>query len=223
MLKNKVHPSWLPPLTTAIDPSLLTLIGNFLQEEAASGKVVYPPAEDVFSAFRMTPLSDVKVVILGQDPYHGEGQAHGLAFSVNQGVRIPPSLRNIYKELESEYGRPSPTHGYLTDWATQGVLLLNTSLTVEKANAGSHSKIGWQKITDAAIKIVSDHCPHVVFLLWGSHAQAKKPLIDESKHLILESVHPSPLSAYRGFFGCNHFLRANNFLESKGLPGIKWI
>lgn len=183
---------------------------------------VYPPREQVFEAYRLTPPNEVKVVIVGQDPYHEPGQAMGLAFSVPDGCRIPPSLVNIFKEINAETGTAIPSSGNLTRWATQGVLLLNTSLTVRAHCAGSHSRIGWQELTSHTISVLSQSRPSLVFMLWGTHAQRLKPLIDTTRHLVLESVHPSPLAAYRGFFGNGHFAEANKFLISHNSAPIKW-
>lgn len=177
---------------------------------------VYPDMYDIFNAFRLTAYGDVKVVILGQDPYHGPGQAHGLAFSVKRGVAVPPSLKNIYKELSSDVGFVPPSHGNLTDWAKQGVLLLNTGLTVREGEANSHKNIGWHVFTDNVIKLLSARDKPMVFMLWGGNARTKLPLIDRSKHLVLTSAHPSPLSCFNGFFGCKHFSRANEFLAKHG-------
>ena len=197
-----------------------------LQDKVAQARrqgVVYPPSADVFNAFSFTPLDDVKVVILGQDPYHGPNQAHGLAFSVPQGVKIPPSLRNIHKELNNDIPEFSmPDSGDLTHWARQGVLLLNSVLTVEQGKAHSHAKFGWERFTDAVIQAISTHTENVVFLLWGSHAQKKGANIDEQRHLVLSAPHPSPLSAHRGFFGCRHFSQANNWLQSRNKTPINW-
>lgn len=183
---------------------------------------IYPPAEDLFSAFHYTPLENVKVVILGQDPYHEEGQAHGLCFSVRPGIETPPSLQNIYKELHEELGTYIPNNGYLVKWAKQGVLLLNTVLTVRAHKANSHKDIGWEQFTDAVIKIVDKQDTPIVFMFWGRPAQAKKSLLHNPNHLVLEAPHPSPLSAYRGFFGCGHFAAANEFLEKHGMSAIDW-
>lgn len=196
---------------------------NTLATRRAQGEVIFPEAQDVFRAFDLTPLPNVKVVILGQDPYHGAGQAHGLAFSVKSGVAIPPSLRNIFKELNEEFSDyQPPMDGDLSNWAEQGVLLLNTVLTVSENQANSHSDIGWQHLTHAAIEYVNAHCTNVVFMLWGAQAQKLTPLIDATKHCVLKSPHPSPLSAHRGFFGCRHFLLANQWLEKKKLTPINW-
>ena len=185
-------------------------------------KLIFPPADDIFNAFHFTPVKDVKVVILGQDPYHGDGQAEGLSFSVKPGVDIPPSLVNIYKELHDDLGCYIPNNGYLVKWAKQGVLLLNTVLTVRAHQANSHRGIGWEEFTDAAIRVLNAQDRPLVFLLWGRPAQNKKPMLTNPKHLILEAPHPSPLSAYRGFFGCRHFSQTNEFLQFHELEPIDW-
>lgn len=185
-------------------------------------EIVYPPVEEVFNAFKLTPLNQIKVVILGQDPYHGEGQAHGLAFSVRQGHKIPPSLKNIYKELNHDLKIPVTTNGDLSQWASQGVFLLNTALTVTAKLPGSHKDIGWELFTSSVINAISSHREHIVFLLWGKHAQDKEPLIDANKHLVLKSPHPSPFSARKGFFGSNHFSKANRYLSEHGINPINW-
>jgi uracil-DNA glycosylase len=196
---------------------------QFVQSERIAGKTIYPPKQDVFNAFDLTELAKVKVVILGQDPYHGPNQAHGLCFSVQLGVKTPPSLVNIYKELASDIPDfTMPQHGFLQSWAEQGVLLLNTVLTVEQSQAHSHAKIGWEQFTDAVIKQVSDHCEGLVFLLWGSHAQKKGLVINKQKHHVLSAPHPSPLSAYRGFLGCKHFSRTNEILQKQSKKTINW-
>lgn len=194
---------------------------NFIKDEY-SKVVVYPPSEDIFNAMHLTPLSNVKCVILGQDPYHEPGQAHGLCFSVKPDIKIPPSLENIYKELHDDIGFEIPNHGYLEEWAKQGVLLLNTVLTVQAHRAFSHRGKGWEQFTDAIIRTVNEVDRPVVFLLWGKPAQEKKALLNNPKHLILEAPHPSPLSAYRGFFGCRHFSKANEFLTQNGETPIDW-
>ncbi|WP_272533349.1 uracil-DNA glycosylase [Providencia sp. PROV212] len=195
----------------------------FVAKERASGKVIYPPQEDVFNAFRYTELADIKVVILGQDPYHGPGQAHGLSFSVRPGIKAPPSLVNMYKELEKDIpGFVRPGHGYLLSWAQQGVLLLNTVLTVEQGNAHSHAHLGWETFTDKVIQAINDHTEGVIFLLWGSHAQKKGRIIDTKRHHVLKAPHPSPLSAHRGFLGCGHFSKANQLLEQQDRAPIDW-
>jgi uracil-DNA glycosylase len=195
----------------------------FVESERASGKVVFPPAKDVFNAFKTTEFGDVKVVILGQDPYHGPNQAHGLCFSVLPGVKTPPSLVNMYKELAQDVeGFEIPKHGYLQSWAEQGVLLLNTVLTVEQGKAHSHAKSGWETFTDRVIEAINQHQSGVVFLLWGAHAQKKGRFIDRDKHFVLAGPHPSPLSAHRGFFGCRHFSQTNQILAQQGLEPIEW-
>jgi uracil-DNA glycosylase len=194
-----------------------------VKKERGMGRIIYPPAEDVFNAFRATEFGNVKVVILGQDPYHGAGQAHGLAFSVREGIAVPPSLVNIYKELADDIeGFRIPQHGYLQHWAEQGVLLLNTVLTVRAGQAHSHATLGWERFTDEVVNQINQNREHVVFMLWGSHAQKKGAFIDRSSHLVLSAPHPSPLSAYRGFFGCKHFSRANAYLQENGITPIDW-
>lgn len=196
---------------------------SFVANERQQGKIIYPPSEDVFNAFKYTALNDVNVVILGQDPYHGPDQAHGLSFSVRPGVPAPPSLVNMYKELEKDIaGFTRPTHGYLESWARQGVLLLNTVLTVEKGKAHSHAHLGWETFTDKIINEINQQRNGVIFLLWGSHAQKKGRFIDSHKHHILKAPHPSPLSAYRGFLGCGHFSQTNQILQQQGLNPINW-
>lgn len=198
-------------------------IQNYVANARQQGKVVYPPEDDVFSAFTVTPLDQVKVVILGQDPYHGPDQAHGLSFSVKPGVKTPPSLANMYKELATDIdGFTIPDHGYLQSWAEQGVLLLNTVLTVEQGNAHSHAKIGWETFTDKVIEHIDQECEGVIFLLWGAHAQKKGKKINTQKHHVLKSAHPSPLSAYRGFFGCQHFSQTNTLLQAMNKTPITW-
>ncbi|MEQ9888792.1 uracil-DNA glycosylase [Pectobacterium zantedeschiae] len=196
---------------------------EFVGKERAAGKIIYPPQKDVFNAFRFTELHQVKVVILGQDPYHGPNQAHGLSFSVRPGVPAPPSLGNIYKELASDIpGFEIPRHGFLQSWAEQGVLLLNTVLTVEAGQAHSHANLGWETFTDRVITALNEQREGLIFLLWGSHAQKKGNIIDQQRHHILKSPHPSPLSAHRGFLGCKHFSQANQLLEQQGLSPIDW-
>lgn len=198
-------------------------ISQFLEKEKLDEQTVYPPHEDILSAFNYTPFDKIKVVILGQDPYHGPNQAHGLAFSVNKGVKVPPSLVNIYKELKTDIpGFEIPSHGYLAGWAEQGVMLLNNVLTVRKSEAHSHAGIGWEIFTDNAIECLNRHKEGLVFLLWGSPAQKKGANIDITKHTVLKSVHPSPLSAYRGFLGCGHFSKANEILRKQGQTEINW-
>lgn len=200
----------------------MSTLTQFLLAEDAAGKVIFPTKDDVFNAFTYTPFERVRVVILGQDPYHGPGQAHGLSFSVPPGVKAPPSLVNIFKEIERDLGIARPAHGNLEHWAKQGVLLLNAMLTVEQSNAGSHQGKGWESFTDAAIESINRQREGVVFLLWGSYAQKKGALIDSEKHLVLTAPHPSPLSAHRGFLGCGHFSQANTYLQSQGLEPIDW-
>lgn len=218
----KLPADWLHVVGGEFDKPYMIQLKKFLQEEKARGKTIYPKGAEIFNAMNTTPFGNVKVVIIGQDPYHGPGQAHGLCFSVRKGVPIPPSLVNIYKEIEAEYGVKMPAHGDLTGWAAQGVLLLNATLTVQQANAGSHQNKGWETFTDAIIRAVNDKRENVVFLLWGSYAQKKGALIDRRKHCVLEAPHPSPLSAHRGFLGCGHFRKANDYLIGKGLAPIDW-
>ena len=218
----KLEAGWKQALQAEFEQPYLRQLGDFLRNEKLAGKVVYPPGPMIFNALNSTPLDQVKVVIIGQDPYHGPGQAHGLCFSVQPGVPVPPSLLNIFKELKRDLNIDIPSHGCLQSWAEQGVLLLNTSLTVEQGNAGAHADKGWRPFTDKVIEVVNQHCDHLVFLLWGAHAQSKAKLIDGTKHLILKSVHPSPLSAYKGFLGNGHFSRTNTFLQQQGLAAIDW-
>lgn len=218
----KLEASWKQRIGDYLDRPDMLALSAFLRDEKAAGKLIYPPGPDIFNAFDHTPFDKVRVVILGQDPYHGPGQAHGLSFSVQPGVRVPPSLQNIFKEIEGSLGIPRPAHGCLTSWADQGVLLLNAVLTVEAGQAGSHQKKGWEGFTDAAIDALNRERDGLVFMLWGSHAQKKGQLIDASRHLVLRSVHPSPLSAHRGFLGCGHFAEANAYLEAKGEAPIDW-
>ncbi|MDZ7924847.1 MAG: uracil-DNA glycosylase [Marinagarivorans sp.] len=220
--KVEVHPSWLVPLQSEFDKPYMQGLRAFLLGEKSAGRTIYPEGKNIFNALNSTPLDNVKVVILGQDPYHGPKQAHGLAFSVLPGVDIPPSLRNMYKELGSDVGFIAPTHGCLQNWAAQGVLLLNATLTVEARKAGSHQGKGWELFTDAVIHAVNDYCEGVVFLLWGSYAQKKCAFIDANKHHILMAPHPSPLSAYRGFFGCKNFSQANDILVKNNKAPINW-
>jgi uracil-DNA glycosylase len=214
--------SWQRWLGREFDAAYMLALRDFLAAEKAARKVIYPHSSNWFRAFELTPLDRVKVVILGQDPYHGPDQAHGLCFSVRSGVAIPPSLVNIYKELVADVGFRPVGHGNLEHWARQGVLLLNTSLTVEQGSAGSHRGKGWEEFTNRAIEVVNAHAGPCVFLLWGSHARQKKALLDTTRHLVLESPHPSPLSAHRGFFGNHHFSRANDFLKANGREPVDW-
>lgn len=218
----KMDESWKKALESEFGKSYFVKLKNFVTEEIKSGKTIYPLPKQIFHAFDMTPFEKVKVVILGQDPYHGRGQAHGLCFSVNKGIAIPPSLQNIYKEIHDDLGLPIPSHGNLDGWAEQGVLLLNAVLTVRAGQPTSHSGKGWEYFTDAAIKAISDQKEGVVFLLWGNFAKSKRVLIDEKKHFVLTAAHPSPFSAYSGFFGCKHFSRANELLEKAGQTPIDW-
>jgi len=220
--KIDLHPSWLAPLSKEFEAPYMQQLKQFLLQEKAAGKVIYPASKNIFNAFNSTPLDQVKVVIIGQDPYHGPDQAHGLCFSVQKGVPIPPSLQNIFKEQLRDLGIAIPNHGCLQAWADQGVLMLNATLTVEQAKAGSHQKKGWEIFTDKAIQLVSDQCDSVVFFLWGSYAQKKAELIDPVKHRILKAPHPSPLSAHRGFIGCGHFSRANGYLQLANKKEIDW-
>ncbi|REG90681.1 uracil-DNA glycosylase [Algoriphagus antarcticus] len=220
-MKVKIEPSWRSALDQFFDQKFFKDLITFLVHEYTS-KNVYPSGNEIFNAFNHSPLDTVKVVILGQDPYHGPGQAHGLSFSVKPGVPFPPSLLNIFKEIESDLGKPLPNNGNLIRWADQGVFLLNATLTVRAHEAGSHQKKGWEEFTDEVIRTISDSRENVVFLLWGAYAQKKAALIDDSKHLILKAPHPSPLSSYRGFFGCRHFSKANEYLLAKGKKPIDW-
>jgi uracil-DNA glycosylase len=218
----KLHASWLAVLENEFEKPYMKALKSFLIREKSENKSIYPPSEQIFAAFDHAHFNDVKVVILGQDPYHGPNQAHGLCFSVNKGVDIPPSLRNIYKEQANDVGTTLPSHGSLMQWADQGVLLLNATLTVRAAEAGSHQKKGWEIFTDEVIRQLSDKRENLVFLLWGAYARSKSVLIDRQKHLVLEAPHPSPLSAHTGFLGCGHFSAANRYLVEKGLKSIDW-
>jgi uracil-DNA glycosylase len=218
----RLESSWKERIGDYLDRPEMLALSVFLRDEKAHGTVIYPPGPEIFNAFEHTPFDKVRVVILGQDPYHGPGQAHGLSFSVRPGVRVPPSLQNMFKEIESCLGIPRPDHGCLTPWADRGVLLLNAVLTVEAGQAGSHQGKGWEGFTDAAIDALNREREGLVFMLWGSHAQKKGQLIDGKRHCILRSVHPSPLSAHRGFMGCGHFAKANAYLEARGEAPIDW-
>jgi len=218
----QIEPSWLEVLHDEFDKPYMQSLRQFLQQEKQQGKVIYPSGKNIFNAFNSTPFHKVKVVILGQDPYHGPGQAHGLCFSVLPGVPFPPSLLNIFKEIQQDLGIPVPQHGCLQSWADQGVLLLNATLTVEQGRAGSHQGKGWETFTDQAISALNLGREGLVFLLWGSYAQQKGALIDGRRHLILKSPHPSPLSAHRGFFGNRHFSKANEWLQQRGQTPIDW-
>ena len=222
-MPSSLHPSWYPALENEFQKPYMLCLTQFLKQEEEQGISVYPKSSDRFNAFNLTPFNEVKVVILGQDPYHGANQAHGLSFSVQKGVAIPPSLKNIYKELQADIpGFNMPSHGDLSSWAKQGVLLLNTTLTVRSGEPGSHQKMGWEQFTDKAIEALSAEKSGLVFMLWGRHAQAKASLIDPTKHVVLTAAHPSPFSAYNGFFGCNHFSKANAYLVEKGEKPIGW-
>lgn len=214
--------SWLKELEGEFSKDYMKNLKSFLKSEISNGETVYPHGKNIFSAFNKTPFNKVKVVIIGQDPYHGEGQAHGLSFSVPKGIRTPPSLLNIYKEINREFGHPIPNHGNLEYWSKQGVLLLNAVLTVRANQAASHQKKGWENFTDKVVESLNQDKEGLVFLLWGSHAQKKGASIDTSKHLVLKSPHPSPLSAHRGFLGNNHFKKANEYLTSIGKEAIDW-
>ena len=214
---------WQGLLAPEFDQSYMLALQSFLSAEQMQGKAIYPPADQIFTAFNLTPLKNVKVIILGQDPYHGPDQAHGLSFSVPSSVKkLPPSLKNIYKELNTDLGLPIATTGDLTPWAKQGVLLLNAMLTVERKNAGSHQKQGWETFTNKVIELLSAHCENVVFVLWGAYAQKKEALIDKNKHLVLKGIHPSPLSAHRGFFGSKPFSHINQYLVEHERVEIDW-
>lgn len=219
--KPDIEEKWYEVLKNEFEQTYFIEIKNFLIEEKRR-HIVFPPSPLIFNAFNLTPFDNVKVVILGQDPYHNDGQAHGLAFSVPDGIQKPPSLQNIFKELNQDLNIPIPMNGNLEKWAKEGVLLLNASLTVRAHEAASHAKIGWQRFTDAAIKALSDKKQNLVFILWGNYAIAKENLIDHNKHLILKTVHPSPLSASRGFFGCHHFSKTNEYLINHNIKPIDW-
>ncbi len=219
---GQLDPSWQTHIGAEFDKPYMQTLKTFLQQEKVAGKTIFPPGPLIFNAFNHTPFDKVRVVIIGQDPYHGPGQAHGLSFSVPPGVALPPSLMNIFKEIQADLGVRMSGSGDLTAWADQGVLLLNATLTVQLANAGSHQNRGWEQFTDAAIAALNQHREGLVFVLWGSYAQKKGAMIDPHKHLVLKSVHPSPLSAHRGFFGNHQFSNINQFLSSKGQTPINW-
>lgn len=221
MAKVQIETSWQEKLQQEFDEPYFEELIQFVKREYTQG-TCYPPGNLIFNAFNLCPLSKVKVVLIGQDPYHEPGQAHGLCFSVNDGVPFPPSLRNIFQEIQTDLGTPVPASGNLTRWAEQGVLLLNATLTVRAHAAASHQKHGWERFTDAVIRLVSAECEHVVFILWGSYAQSKAALIDSTKHCVLRSAHPSPLSAYRGFFGNHHFSLCNQYLQQHNIKPIDW-
>ena len=221
-MEVKIEKSWKDALACEFEKPYFASLVRFLHEEKNSGKTIFPPGSQIFRAFELTPVKDVKLVILGQDPYHGPGQAHGLCFSVNDGVAFPPSLQNIFKDIKNDLGIDIPTSGHLTRWAEQGVLMLNATLTVRAHQAGSHQRKGWEEFTDAAIRALAEQREHLVFILWGAYAQKKGAFIDRNKHLVLASAHPSPLSAYNGFFGNKHFSRANDYLVEHGEAPINW-
>lgn len=220
-MEVRIESGWKEVLAPTFQQEYFQDLVAFVKDEYSKG-LVFPPGKEIFNAFDFCPLDQVKVVILGQDPYHGPGQAHGLSFSVKEGQSFPPSLLNIFKEIKADLGKDMPPHGDLSRWAQQGVFLLNATLTVRAHQAGSHQKRGWEEFTDSVIQAISDKKEHVVFLLWGAYAQKKSSLIDSSKHMILKAPHPSPLSAHRGFLGCRHFSKANTYLESQGLEPINW-
>lgn len=222
MKAGRLSESWQAEIGQEFSKPYMQDLKSFLSEEKRAGKVLYPPGPEIFQAFNLTNFENVKVVILGQDPYHGPGQAHGLCFSVRPEVKIPPSLVNIYKELVSDVGITMPSHGNLESWAEQGVLLLNAVLTVEQANAGAHQGRGWEMFTDAAVSALNAARENLVFLLWGSYAQKKGQMIDRDRHLVLSAPHPSPLSAHRGFLGCRHFSKTNAYLVSHDKDPVNW-
>lgn len=224
---GQLHPSWQAVIGEELQKPYMQALRDFLRQEKAAGKTIYPPSQLIFNAFNHTPFEQVRVVIIGQDPYHGQNnqrlpQAHGLSFSVPSGVDLPPSLQNIYKEIEADLNIKMSKSGDLTPWAEQGVLLLNATLTVEQANAGSHQNKGWEQFTDVVITALNNKRQNLVFVLWGSYAQKKGAFIDEQKHCVLKSVHPSPLSAHRGFFGNHQFSKINQYLEAHGQATINW-
>lgn len=218
----QLEESWKQRLLSEFEKPYMQELKAFLLEEKANGKVIFPKGPNIFAALNHTPFDKVEVVILGQDPYHGEGQAHGLCFSVQKGVTVPPSLKNIYKELREDIGFTPPNHGCLIEWADRGVLLLNSVLTVEKNKPGSHQGKGWEIFTDRIIQLLNERSEHLVFMLWGSYAKQKGAIIDRSKHLVLEAAHPSPFSAYNGFLGCRHFSKANEYLAAHKKGPIDW-
>jgi len=221
IMKLNIEAGWKEVLKNELQQNYFGELQDFVEEEYKT-KTIYPPADEIFNAFKLCPFNNTKVVILGQDPYHGPGQAHGLCFSVNKGIKTPPSLVNIYKELHTDIGNDIPRDGHLEHWAKQGVLMLNATLTVEAHQAGSHQKKGWEQFTDAVIKTVADQLEHVVFILWGAYAQKKSKWINDDKHLVLKSVHPSPLSAHRGFYGTKPFSQTNTYLEKYKKQAINW-
>lgn len=218
----RLEESWKKRLKQEFEQSYMLALKDFLRQEYQKKKTIYPAANEYFAALDHTPFDQVKVVILGQDPYHGPGQAHGLCFSVRPGVDVPPSLQNIFKEIQAEFGTTPPNHGYLKKWAEQGVLLLNATLTVTAGQAGSHQNRGWETFTDRIIELLNRERQNLVFMLWGSYAQKKGQIVDRQRHMVLTAPHPSPLSAYRGFLGCGHFMKANEYLKTHGLQPIDW-
>jgi uracil-DNA glycosylase len=221
--KVQIEASWKTVLNSEFNQDYFKYIKQFIINEKQQGKEVYPPGKLIFNAFNLTPFNNVKVVIIGQDPYHGAGQAHGLSFSVPSGVKTPPSLQNIYKEIHNDLGLPIPQHGNLEAWAKQGVLLLNAVLTVNANEPASHKAAGWENFTNAVIFYLSQQKSNLVFMLWGKFAQEKELLIDSSKHLVLKAAHPSPFSAHQGFLGCKHFSKTNDYLFQNGIVGIDWL
>lgn len=222
MSEIRLEPSWKAHVGDWLRRDDMQALSAFLRQRKAAGARIYPPGPEIFAAFDATPFDEVKVVILGQDPYHGPGQAHGLSFSVSPDQRVPPSLDNMYKEIERDLGLPRPDHGWLMPWAQRGVLLLNAVLTVEEGKAGAHQGKGWEGFTDHVVDVLNREREDLVFLLWGSYAQAKGKVIDTNRHCVLRTTHPSPLSAYRGFLGSGHFSKTNNFLRKRGIPQIDW-
>ncbi len=220
--KAPLPESWMTYLGEEFEKDYMKNLSTFLKEELAKKKSMYPRGQEIFSAFNLTPLNEVKVVIIGQDPYHGPGQAHGLCFSVKPGVPTPPSLKNIYKELESDLNLEKPNHGFLESWAKNGVLMLNNVLTVLRSQPASHQGRGWEIFTDKVVDILNNKCDNLVFLLWGSHAQKKAANVDRKKHLVLECPHPSPFSAHKGFLGSRHFSKSNEYMSSHGIKPIDW-
>ena len=218
----QLHDSWLSRLQDQFEQEYMQKLRQFLLTRKRHRAVIYPPGNQIFNALDSTPFDKVRVVVLGQDPYHGPGQAHGLCFSVQPGVKIPPSLVNIYSEIQSDLGIAPPSHGYLQSWAEQGVLLLNAVLTVERGQAGSHQGKGWEKFTDAVVQLLNEEREGLVFMLWGNYAKRKGSVINRHKHLVLNAPHPSPLSAHQGFFGCRHFSQANEYLQQHGQEPIDW-
>lgn len=217
-----LHESWLEQIGEEFEKTYFKALKDYLLSEKASGRQIYPKGSQIFAALNATPRNKVKAVILGQDPYHGAGQANGLCFSVNRGMPLPPSLKNIYKELRDDLGIPPAAHGDLTPWAESGLLMLNSVLTVRAGEAASHQNIGWERFTDSVIKNLNSHGEPLVFILWGNFAKTKKSMIDPARHLILEAAHPSPFSAYQGFFGCKHFSKTNTFLTQNKIEAINW-